>query len=918
MSAIRIALGTRLLLVLCGLAAFSVLVAVVLQGRALSERLELAGRQRLDAASRAVEQLVEDHLHALRSRYYAISRTPEFRANLEVDHAPTLAYYANRLVAQEGAAFGLFADRAGRARAHSGDESWVELALQQLASPSQESCEPEVPGAAGPEHSACAFIVSRAGSPYVGVRMPLSTAGKLVGFLVVFEPLSADSIQKWSELVGARVTLGAGETAGAHRLARTLRAVGDLSLQVAMSVEAEQQALATARARLLTAAVLAIAAAFAVSLVLARGLVRPLRGIQRAALRIGRGELSHRVDLDRNDEFGDLASAFNQMLDQLGQAQGRLSRASRLARLGSWVLDLASGELECSDECRRIYGIPPDQEGLAREAMLFRVHPDDREAVTAVIDACASAGTPFRMDHRVIEPDGDERIVHTHGERITASDGAARIDGTIQDITDRKLAEDQIRYLAYHDSLTGLGNRRLFKESLDLHLKEARLNDSMVGLLFLDIDDFKVINDTLGHTVGDQLLKEMAERLVRSVRTSIDAVHVGPREETASVLARPGGDEFTVLLSGISDPASMGEIAERILNSIAEPFHVADLDVVVSGSIGITVWPLDGDDVESLISNSDTAMYAAKRRARNSYEFYAESMTDAITHRLNMRSKLRRAIEHKEFELHYQPKVELETGRIAGVEALVRWRDPEAGAVPPSEFIGLAEESGFIVAIGEWVLRTAAQQVKTWHDAGLPPVRVAVNLSPHQIEDPGFIDSVQAILAETAAPAELLELEITESTLMQDEEGASNVLQRLSDLGISLALDDFGTGYSSLSYLRRLPIHTLKIDRSFVSNVHSEADDAALVGAIISMAKVLRLRVVVEGVETDEQREILHELGCDEIQGYLFSAPLPTDEITVLLEGPTPWAKPKKVRKAPAARRRAKKTSTGQVGAKKS
>jgi predicted signal transduction protein with EAL and GGDEF domain len=348
-------------------------------------------------------------------------------------------------------------------------------------------------------------------------------------------------------------------------------------------------------------------------------------------------------------------------------------------------------------------------------------------------------------------------------------------------------------------------------------------------------------------------------------------------------VSRLGGDEFTVLISDLEDARQIASVAQRILESLSITFDVKGEEIVIGGSIGITVSPADGIDVETLLGNSDTAMYHAKRHGRNTFQFYTESMKAAAFKRLTLENNLRRAIDRGEFRLYYQPKVELATGQVTGVEALVRWRDPAVGIVLPSEFIPLAEEMGSIVLIGNWVLRAAAQQAVAWQKANGVPLRVSVNLSPLQIEEPDFAKTVASVLKETGLDPQYLEFEITESTLMQDEESNIALLQRLKAMGIRLSLDDFGTGYSSLSYLRRLPIDTLKIDRSFVQRIATDPDDAAFAGAIIGMAKVLRLRVVVEGVETEQQRDLLDELGCDEIQGFLFSTPVPADEVTAVL-----------------------------------
>jgi diguanylate cyclase (GGDEF)-like protein len=611
--------------------------------------------------------------------------------------------------------------------------------------------------------------------------------------------------------------------------------------------------------------------------------------MQDAAERIGRGDLATRLRLERDDEIGEVADAFDLMLDRLGHAmarlresESRLAGAQRRARLGSFSLDPATGELVGSEELRRVLALGRD-EPLDRAVLLARVHPDDRGDFGGALEACVRDGTPFELDHRSAGAGGSERILHSQAERTVAPDGALRVEGTVQDVTDRKLVEEQVRYLAYHDSLTSLGNRRLFKERLALALDEARRAGRTLGVLFLDLDGFKVINDTLGHSAGDRLLKEVAERLVRSVRPPQDAIDSTPPAAASRLVARLGGDEFTVLLGEIRGPYDAARLARRVLRALAEPFQLDGHEVAVGASIGITTSPPDGDDVETLLRNCDTAMYHAKEQGRNNYQFFAESMNTVVFERLVLENRLRRAIEREELELHYQPKFDAQTQRIAGFEALARWRDPELGVVSPSVFIPVAEDAGLIRAIGDWALRAAVRQIADWDAAGMPEVSVSVNLSGHQLGTGFLLRTVVDALQAVAVDPRRLELEITETALFHDEAAAIAVLQELRGMGIGIALDDFGTGYSSLSHLLRLPVDTLKIDRSFIQRLDTEPADAALVGAIVSMAKIRGLRVVAEGVESDEHLAALRELGCDEVQGHLFSAALPASEIPNLV-----------------------------------
>ena len=559
---------------------------------------------------------------------------------------------------------------------------------------------------------------------------------------------------------------------------------------------------------------------------------------------------------------------------ELRRERERLANAQRLARMGSWRVDLPSLELHASEELLAISGLPLNAP-LSMRRMLECIHPDDREQLTKASAECARGGAPLHADHRVVMPDGAERILHSQARLVLDSDGRpAAIEGTAQDVTERKRAEEQIQYLAYHDSLTGLGNRRLFKERLAMAVATARRNEWQAGVLFLDLDHFKRINDTLGHSVGDALLQGVADRLVASVRET-DIVS----RDLPSAISRLGGDEFTILLEGIHDAQHLAKVARRILESLQRPFLLSGHEVVIGGSIGITAWPDDGDDVEVLLRNADTAMYHAKEQGRNNYQFYTQSMNAVALTRLILEGKLRRALENDEFEVHYQPKIALETGAIAGLEALLRWRDPEHGLVLPGEFIPIAEETGLIGPLSDWVVRAVCLQLAAWRDRGLPLVPIAVNLSAHQFRSGNVDERIGAVLREVQVPAEFFEVEITESTLMQDEPRVVAALEALRARGTRIAIDDFGTGYSSLAYLRRLPVDILKIDRSFVQGIADSEGDAALTAAIVSMARALGLRTVAEGVETEAQRALLLRFGCDEMQGWLVSRAVSAEEI---------------------------------------
>jgi diguanylate cyclase (GGDEF)-like protein len=443
---------------------------------------------------------------------------------------------------------------------------------------------------------------------------------------------------------------------------------------------------------------------------------------------------------------------------------------------------------------------------------------------------------------------------------------------TMQAFESLRKSRKEIHQLAFYDPLTNLPNRRLFSDRLQQAIESARHDNTLTGVLFIDIDNFKRINDSFGHGVGDKFLKAVSSRLVACLRRS-DSVGRSFEEDQVSI-ARLGGDEFTVLMSRFEKPEDAARVAKRIIDAISVPFLLGDEEIVVTPSIGIAVFPYDGDTVEELVKHSDTAMFHAKEHGKNNFQFYTDSMSTTAIERLALENAMRKAIDKNEFEVYYQPKIALESGRIAGLEALIRWNHREMGLVSPADFIPLAEDTGLIVPIGEWVLRNVCEQVKYWQDIGMAPIRVAVNLSACQFRQTMLRQQVERILQTTGVDAGCLELELTESVIMEDIQTSSVVLRDLKRMGIHISMDDFGTGYSSLGMLKRLPLDTLKIDQSFVRDITIDVDDASIVDAIISLAHSLRLRVIAEGVETGEQLEFLRNRGCDEAQGYLFSRPL--------------------------------------------
>lgn len=448
--------------------------------------------------------------------------------------------------------------------------------------------------------------------------------------------------------------------------------------------------------------------------------------------------------------------------------------------------------------------------------------------------------------------------------------GEQEVLSIVRDITARKQAEQTIHYQAFYDSLTGLPNRTLFNQRLEEILADSKTNSRSMAVMFLDIDRFKTINDTLGHANGDRLVHQFGQRLIECVRSS-------------DVVARWGGDEFTVLLPDLDSTKTAQEIAQRVLDALKSPFHIEEQELYISSSIGIAIYPNHGEDGETLLSHADVALYRAKEQGRQNYQFYLPTMNPEATARLTLENCLYQALERDEFCLHYQPQVNIRTGEITGMEALVRWYHPHFGLVPPSKFIPMAEETGLIVSIGEWVMRTACAQNQAWHNAGFGQLQIAVNLSARQFQHPQLVSEVSQILKETGLDPRFLELEITETTLMQNVEMARTLLNDLQGMGICFSLDDFGTGYSSLGYLKHFPFNTLKIDRSFVHDLREASSDTAIVAAILALGSGLNLRVVAEGVETPQQLDLLQQLQCQQMQGYLFAPPLKALDATKYL-----------------------------------
>ncbi len=594
--------------------------------------------------------------------------------------------------------------------------------------------------------------------------------------------------------------------------------------------------------------------------------VRLLSGSLRAIRE--RQDLGARVDAAGRDELSELAETVNSLLAtvetsqrELRAGEERYALAASAANDGLWDWNVASGEAYFSARFKSLLGCGDEEIAPVAEAWLSRVHPEDREALDAKLDAAAS-DTHAEHEHRLLHKDGGYRHVLSRWVTLRSEDGIVlRRVGSLSDVTARKEAEGRLRREALYDALTGLPNRTLLMDRLRQALARAKRHPHQVcGLLFLDVDRFKVVNDSLGHAVGDQLLCELARRLERCVRP----------EDT---VARLGGDEFTVLLESVRGPKDATLAAERIQSGISGVVRLGENEVFTTVSIGIAISSDDYQQPADLIRDADTAMYRAKAAGKARHELFDTRMHAQAMTMLNLENDLRRALERSEFEMHYQPIVQLERPDIVGFEALVRWRHPARGLVLPGEFIPIAEETGLIVPLGRWVLERACTDARAWQVdfPREPPLMLSVNLSARQLVEPDLLDAVEEILKRTGFDARSLDLEITESVIMQRPDLVTVVLGRLKDIGIRVSIDDFGTGYSSLSYLHLFPVDCLKIDRSFISSMQALGKQRRIVETILMLARNLGIEVIAEGVEGEEQRQALHGLGCGLAQGFLFS-----------------------------------------------
>ncbi len=581
----------------------------------------------------------------------------------------------------------------------------------------------------------------------------------------------------------------------------------------------------------------------------------------------------------------------NQAFKDLRKSEAQLRSAQRIARLGSWEWDISNNKFLWSDELLHIFNISPAAIAGNYDTFIRFIHPIDKEHVKMTIEDAIATRQPFRIDYKIVLADGTERFVSTEGQPVSNGNGKpSKLSGTVQDITERKQTEEQIRSLALYDNLTGLPNRILFRDRLEQAIRQAARQNKMAAVMFIDLDHFKDVNDSMGHNAGDMLLRKVSQRLL-SVTRSTDTV------------ARLGGDEFTVALQNVPSLDVICQLSQKLIDAFSEPFAIETMSIFVTASIGVAVYPGDAEKADDLLKHADMAMYHAKEQGKNNYKLFSSEMQVKADTRLTMQNEIRLAMKNNEFSLHYQPQFNTITGKLAGMEALIRWNHPVKGVVFPNTFIPIAEATGLIVPLGEWVLQEACRQNMSWQAMGYEPLKISVNISAVQFKRGNIVNVIKTALESTGMDPHLLQIELTESSLMQysenmgtkivkdqatdfaapislaeeDNNSIVDALDLLQKLGVSIALDDFGTGYSSLSYLRYFPIDVIKIDRSFVWAINAW-QGSEIISTIIEMSKRLHLQVTAEGVETEYQKTYLINQGCHELQGYLTGKPAPAED----------------------------------------
>ena len=699
--------------------------------------------------------------------------------------------------------------------------------------------------------------------------------------------------------------IGEAATDAAPRTVPSRPVLGWVNIELSLEGATVQKNRIIVSSLLITLLGLAIAAVL--GRYMARGVSDPILHLADTVRQLGEGKLETRARTDNRGEIQVLESGINTMAARLQEAQDRLQervdqattelrttldrleaqnrllkvemaerqQAEDQMRMLSSIVEHTSDVVCVTDRNGIIQYVNPGfeevtgyrrDEAIGRKTNILKSGKHDQEFYRRMWETLLE-GRAFR--DVLLNKKKDDSLYFEDKTVLPLRDNQGQIThfiSTGKDISELMRNQAQLDYLAFHDPLTNLPNRSLFRDRLEQAINRAHRQDHQVALLFLDLDRFKTINDSLGHTLGDRLLKDVATRLGGCAR-EIDTV------------ARLGGDEFTIIIEDLAHPDQAVMVAQKVLDVLVEPFHVDEREFHITASIGIALYPLDEREADALIKAADTAMYHAKEAGRNSYQFYSSAMTARVTQRLAIETQLRRALEREEFVVHYQPIVDLAGGRIVGAEALLRWQHSARGLVAPYEFIPIMEETGLILSIGEWVLRQACQHQRAWECEAPEALYVAINVSTRQLMKPDIVGSIVRVLNETGLPPDRLCLEITESVLLADTQAAGEALKGLKDIGITIAMDDFGTGFSSLSYLRRFPVDIVKIDREFIRNISTNAPDEALVETIIYMAHRLGLKVVAEGVETEEQLALLRRYACDAIQGHVFGPAMAHDQL---------------------------------------
>ncbi|MEQ1813866.1 MAG: EAL domain-containing protein [Candidatus Nitrotoga sp.] len=661
---------------------------------------------------------------------------------------------------------------------------------------------------------------------------------------------------------------------------------------------------------ILSALLLIMTIGFVLQLI--RGLSRPLNHAVDVADRIASGHKLDSFDVDTQHDVGNLLGSLWRMhnsllayenddeqhrrsleekIRELAQSQRQLDQAQAAAKLGSWQWDQDHRVTDWSKGLYQLLGLSNTKHSPTLRLFLHCLPPRERKVFINQLRSVIKHLNEVSIEHHISIPEGEDHIVSHQIAAVRDNKGnLLSLSGVVQDITDRRLAEEKMRRLALFDSLTGLANRQFFNEHLRNAVARSKRNSTIFATIFVDLDRFKRINDTLGHAIGDALLHEAAARLVSCVRDTDEVTTAESGSMDGSMVARLGGDEFIVLLRDLLQPRDAVVVAQRIINGLTTPFTIEGHELVVTASLGIAMYPTDGENVEDLIKAADSAMYVAKSNGRNTFQFYSKEMNSAAYEKLSLETKLRQAIDNGQLVLHYQPKVDIRTGAMFGMEALVRWQHPQWGLVAPSRFIPLAEELGLIVQLGDRVLELSCKQMQLWREAGLGEVCISVNLSSPSFLKPGLASEISELIQKHELHPQQLLIEATESMLIQSGSAAMNNLQALQALGVQLSIDDFGTGYSSLTYLRRFPVNEIKIDQSFVAEMTHNTDDAAIVSAIVSLGHNMNRRIVAEGVETIRQAIALRNQECHLMQGFLFSRPVPADEMANMLSLPYPFA----------------------------